>query len=123
MEAILKFDDVLMPTPKLDGFKISKNKIWSRNAGRNGNGDMVGTIIAIKRKLEITWPVLKAKDIKIIDDAVSSLTPYHKVQYTDESGNITEITAYFGDAVYPIIGTNIYGQQLLEGVGVSGVEK
>lgn len=123
MGAILKFDGVTMPTPKFNGFKISKNKIWSRNTGRNGNGDMVGTIIAVKRKIEIVWPILNARDIKAIDDIVSSVTPYHKVEYTDECGKTTVITAYFGDATYPVLGTNIYGQQLLEGVGINGIEK
>ena len=123
MGAILKFDGVTMPTPKFNGFKISKNKIWSRNTGRNGNGDMVGTIIAVKRKIEIVWPILNARDIKAIDDIVSSVTPYHKVEYTDESGETTVITAYFGDATYPVLGTKIYGQQLLEGVGINGIEK
>lgn len=123
-KAVLKFDGIEMPTPKFNGFKISKNKIWSKNTGRNGNGDMVGTIIAVKRKVEITWPILEAGQISLIDNIVSNPnTPYHQVQYTDESGNVTEITAYFNDASYPILSVNLNGKQLLEGVGINGIEK
>ena len=124
MSAELYFDGVKMPTPKFNGFKIQKNKIWSKNTGRNGNGDMVGTIIAVKRKVEIVWPVLEAGQISAIDDIVSNPdVPYHQIKYTDERGNVTEITAYFNDASYPILGANIHGKQLLDGVGINGIEK
>lgn len=43
-----------MPTPKYDGLTIGRNKIWSKNTGRNCVGDMVGTIIRIKNTIEIT---------------------------------------------------------------------
>lgn len=93
--AVLKFDDVEMPTPKFNGFKVGKNKIWSKNAGRNGYGEMVGTIIAIKRKIEITWPVLEAEKISVIDDIVSNPNiPYHKIDYTNEQGGTTSMIAY-----------------------------
>lgn len=123
-KAILIFDGVKMPTPKVDGFKISKNKIWSKNTGRNGNGEMIGTIIAIKRKVEIVWPPLGVSEAKKIDEIVSSIeNPYHSVSYTDEAGEITTITAYFNDAIYPIMGTNVAGRELLVGVGINGIEK
>lgn len=47
-----------MPNPVENGVKLSKNKIWSGNTGRDTNGDMTGTIKAIKTKLEIQWEVL-----------------------------------------------------------------
>lgn len=124
-QAVLKFDGVTMPTPKFNGFKISKNKIWSKNSGRvASNAKFVGTIIAIKRKVEITWPVLEASQIAVIDNIVSNASiPYHTVQYTSESGVTTTITAYFGDAVYPILGMDINGKELLEGVGIDGIEQ
>lgn len=113
-----------MPTPKIEGFNISKNKIWSKNAGRNDLGDMVGTIIAIKYKVEIEWPPLTTTQIALIDDIVSDINnPYTSVKFTNERGEITEITAYFGDATYPIYGTNIYGKQIMNGVKIDGIQQ
>lgn len=121
--AVLIMDGITMPTPKYNGFKISKNKIWSRNTGRNDFGDMVGTIIKIKRKVEITFPPLTVQQTALLDSVVSSISPYHSLSYTDETGNITTMTVYFNDPIYPILGTNINGKQINDGVGVNAIEK
>ena len=36
-----------------NGYTYSRNKIWSKNTGRNDYGEMVGTIVAIKDKIEL----------------------------------------------------------------------
>lgn len=121
--AVLIMDGITMPTPKYNGFKISKNKIWSKNTGRNDYGDMVGNIIKIKRKVEITFPPLTPAQTALLDSVVSSTTSYHTLSYTDEAGNITTMTVYFNDPVYPILGTNIHGKQINDGVGVNAIEQ
>ena len=121
---ILEFNGVAMPIPKIGGFNISKNKIWSKNAGRNDLGDMVGTILAIKYKVEIEWPPLSTDQVALIDDIVSDInTPYTTVKFTNERGVVAEIMAYFGDATYPVYGTNIYGKQIMTGVKIDGVQQ
>ena len=40
--------DVTMPTLKLSGLTVTKEKIWSKNTGRAANGEMIGDIIATK---------------------------------------------------------------------------
>lgn len=113
-----------MPIPKLSGFTITKNKVWSRNAGRNDNADMVGTIIAIKRKIQIEWPPLSSDEVATIDSVVSNINnPFVEVQYTDETNNTTTITAYFGDATYPVYTMNANGNMILSGVKVDGIEQ
>jgi len=123
-KAILKFDGVVMPTPKFNGFKVSHNKIWSKNSGRNGEGSWVGSIIAVKTKVEITWPVLDSSQISTISNIVDSTTAFHSIDYTNEKGVTQHIdNVYFGDGIYPILGMNINGKQLLEGVGIDAIEK
>ena len=119
----LYVDGVQLPTPALDGVTITTNKIWSANTGRLENsGEMAGTIVAIKRKLEIKWPDLSMEQVAVIEGAVSSMTPFHVLKYTDMTGQVTEITAYFGDPAYTIHAYS-NGVQRVTGTMVSAIEK
>lgn len=116
-------DGVQLPTPALGGMTITTNKMWSANTGRlESSGEMVGTIIATKRKIEIKWPPLSMEKAKIIEDVVSSMVPFHTLQYTDMTGITGEIQVYFGDPTY-----NLYayspGIQFANDVTVSAIEK
>lgn len=120
----LEFNGIAMPVPKIGGFNISKNKIWSKNAGRNDLGVMVGTILRIVYKVEIEWPPLNTSQVALIDDIVSNIDmPYTHIKFTNERGIVTEIDAYFGDATYPVYGTNIYGKQIMNGVKIDGIQQ
>lgn len=120
----LKFNGIDMPIPKINGFKISKNKIWSRNTGRNDYGSMVGSIIAIKNKVEIEWPPLSNSEVAAIDDVVSDVdNPFVPIEYTNERGEVTTITAYFGDVTYPVYSMNAQGKMIINGVKISGIEQ
>ena len=116
-------DGVQLPTPALGGMTITTNKMWSANTGRlESSGEMVGTIIATKRKIEIKWPPLSMEKAKIIEGVVSSMVPFHTLQYTDMTGITGEIQVYFGDPTY-----NLYayspGIQFANDVTVSAIEK
>lgn len=121
---VLKFNNVDLPCPKQGGFTITKSKIWSGNMGRNDNGEMVGTIKAVKRKIEIEWPLLAPEQIQMIDNIVSNpKEPFVPIEYTDECGNTTRITGYFEDVSYPVYSLNVLGKQVMTGVKVSGIER
>lgn len=116
-------DGVQLPTPALEGLTITTNKIWSANTGRLENsGEMAGTIVAMKRKIEIKWPVLTMEKAKVIEDAVSSMTPFHTLKYTDMAGQTEEITVYFGDPSY-VLYSYSHGVQFVRDVAVSAIEK
>lgn len=116
-------DGVTLPTPALEGLTISTNKIWSANTGRLENsGEMAGTIVAIKRKLEIKWPELSMEKIRIIEDAVSNTEPFHELKYTDMTGRTRTITVYFGDISYTIYSYSS-GVQRVKGASISAIEK
>lgn len=119
----LYVDGVKLPTPALEGITITVNKIWSENTGRlELSGEMVGTIVAIKRKLEIKWPPLTMRQVELIENTVSSPEPFHTLEYTDMQGQATEITVYFGDPSYTILSYSP-GLQLVKDVSVSAIEK
>ena len=98
----LKIDGVLMPEPSLEGITESDEKIWSQNTKRISTGKMVGDIIAIKRTLSITWPVLTPDQVKTINSAVGGTTAFVPVTYTDASGEEVTKICYFGTSTKKI---------------------
>lgn len=116
-------DGVQLPTPAKEGIKFTVNKIWSSNTGRlEQTGILAGTIVCIKRKLEITWPSLTWSQVQTIENAVSTLTPFHTLTYTDMTGAVTSMTVYFGDPGYTQYSW-ADGMQWVNDVSVSAIEQ
>lgn len=116
-------DGVALPTPKLEGVKITRNKIWSANTGRlESTGEMVGTIVAQKTKLEISWPPLSMEEIARIEAAVSSDIPFHSLKFTDMAGVTRTLSVYFGDPEYTIYSYS-EGVQRVNDAKVSAIEQ
>ena len=113
-----------LPTPMLGGLVMTTNKIWSANTGRlETTGEMAGTIVAIKHKVEIKWPPLSMEEVAIIEKAVSDpSTPFSVLRYVDMTGAEKSMNVYFGDPTYTIYSYS-HGLQRIEGVAVSAIEK
>lgn len=111
---------VHLPTPASKGVTLSRNKVWSANTGRNTSGNMTGTLIGIKTKLEVKWPPLSMTQYGVIEAAVSA--DFASVTYTDSGGATTTKTMYFGD----LTGTQYSwanGIQYMTDVSVSMIER
>lgn len=105
MGYVLKINGKTMPTPKHNGVTISENKIWSTNTGRSMNGEMQGTIIAIKKKAEIEFPLLTPTQVNLINNEVSNISkPFIPVEITYPTGGTKTFNAYAGDIAYPVYG-------------------
>lgn len=112
-----------LPTPALEGVKITTNKLWSSNTGRlEQTGAMAGTIVAVKRKVEIQWPPLTMAQAAVIETAVSGTTPFHTLTYTDMAGVTSTMTVYFGDVSYTQYSW-ADGKQWITGAAVSAIEQ
>ena len=113
-----------LPTPALGGLVMTTNKIWSANTGRlESTGEMAGTIVAVKRKVEIKWPPLSMEDVAIIETAVSNpITPFSSLRYVDMQGKEVTMQVYFGDPTYTVHSYS-HGNQRIENVAVSAIEK
>lgn len=120
----LKVDNVTFPPISADGLKESIEKIWSTNTGRTVKGKMVGTIVAKKIKLEISYKVLTEAQIKRISDVMDTKTEWHTVEYYSVTKNgVRSFTGYFGDSTYPVYGTSVNGDVLVTGLGFSIIER
>lgn len=119
----LYIDGVQMPTPKIGGLTITPNKMWSANTGRlESSGEMVGTIVAIKRKVSIKWPELSMEKVDVIESAVSSTTAFHTLKFTDMTGTTQELQVYFGDPTYTIYSYSEGVQRIMD-TSVDAIEK
>lgn len=100
---VLYLNNIKVATPAQDGISIGRYKTWSENSGRTSAGKAIGTIKYMKYKLEITWNLLSAAEIKQIDDIVSDKSnPFVTVKFRNLDGSLKSITCYFGDSVMPV---------------------
>lgn len=109
---------------KYNGYTVSRNKIWSKNTGRNNNGNMVGTIITIKTKAEIELAPITPAKAKIIDSIVSNINdpfPTAKLLYLD--GTQKTVIIYTGDISYPFLSSTLNDEGLIVGTKLSVIEK
>lgn len=107
-----------------NGYSHSRNKIWSTNAGRTNDGTMVGTIIAIKNKIEITLVPITPEQADIIDNVVSDKNnPFPKAKMLYLDGTQKEINIYTGDVKYNWLSTAIENGGLISGIKISCIEQ
>ena len=98
---MLMIGGVAMPEPKQGGITITKEKIWSKNTGRATNGSMVGDVIAIKTKMQISWNVLSGEQVAVLDAALEPA--FISVYFKDPRLNAyTTKTFYAGTPTYPV---------------------
>lgn len=121
MSDTLIIGGVTMPTLAENGLTVTKEKIWSANTGRTVSGYMVGDMVAIKYKLQCTWPALSRDDVRLIDAAVTQ--PYFSVTFTDPATN-SRVTKQFyaGTPTYPVFRYDC-GVKTYDGVTVDLVER
>lgn len=109
---------------KYDGYTVSRNKIWSSNTGRNNNGNMVGTIVAIKTKVEVELAPISPAKAAIIDSVVSDVSnPFRTAKILYVNGQQKEVTIYTGDISYHWLGQAVGDGGLITGVTLSVIEQ
>lgn len=106
-----------------DGYTLTRNKIHSANTGRTKSGEMVGTILAIKDKVEVTLTPITPAQAQAIDDVISSKTMFHSVKALYVNGTQKTIKAYFGDASYHWLSQALGDGGVITGVKISVIEK
>lgn len=89
----MMIDGITIATPtelKVGVFRLSK-------AERTASGKMMMEIIAVKRRLDCKWALIKDTDLKQIMDLLDAKV-FHTVTYPDpQTGETATITAYVGD--------------------------
>lgn len=119
----LKVDGVTLPAPKIAGFKVKPEKIWSENTGRSAALTMIGTILGIKTTIEIAWPPLTPEQVMDIESVASNKDkPFVLMEYTDQTGRPAQKTVYFGAPSYSLFDW-YKGQWMVMDATVTAIEQ
>lgn len=103
------------PQLKVSSFLITKSE-------RTADGTMTMDIIAEKRRLDLTWPIIKDTDLQQILSLLKSKT-FHTVTYPDpEHGENHTITVYRGD-VSTEPGHRVEGTRYWRDVSIALIEQ
>lgn len=95
-----------MPHPASDGWKISREKVWSGNAKRTSSALFQGTLIDTKVTLDMAFPAnTTSEEIKKLlkyaspegTKAELNQKKYCYIQFTNEKGEIETKEFYFGN--------------------------
>lgn len=99
--AILTINGWEAPDPKLGSYTVAKEKVWSKNTGRNAEGTMFGDIKARKIKITCTFAVLTESQMASLSAAIDSDTNFFPVYYLDIDGTTKgPIQCYAGNPEY-----------------------
>jgi hypothetical protein len=74
--------------------KIGRFDITKSN--RSASGKMAMDIIAPKKRLDVTWKMIKDSDLKTIIDTITAHKPFFTLEYPDVGGQQSMI-CYSGD--------------------------
>jgi hypothetical protein len=114
----VKINGTTIKTPtnlKVGVFRITK-------AERLASGKMAMEIIAVKRRLDLSWEVINDASLRQIMDLLESRV-FHTIVYPDpQRGEETTITAYVGDTNQEIW-QKLRGTRYWRGVSIALIEQ
>lgn len=88
-------------TFSVSALTITKEPIWSKNAGRVADGSMQGDIIAYKYKLEVSFPPFSDAKATALGHALNAT--FFTVKFHDPTLNAdVSKTMYAGTPSYPV---------------------
>lgn len=116
---VLKIDGVVMP--KVKSLSVSREAIWSKNAGRGSTGKFIGDIVARKYTLQVVFCPMN--DAEAVTLSAALFPDFFEVNFRDPAtGSIATKTMYAGTPTYPVY-SYVDKYPRYEGVGVKLVEQ
>ena len=113
--------DITIQPASPGGLKWSIMSIQSADSGRAENGEMIATLVAKKRKLEIKYANLTPEDAKAILEEVSGDMFFEVTYYDVLAGEQETRTFYVGDRSTDWYNYNI--ERGLENLAFNIIEK
>lgn len=87
MDNNIYVDGTKLPVPPKDGVSMSREPIWSSNAGRTADCTFVGDVRAWKWNISISWGKLKLSEVRVIRSVFTTNSkPYFNITFTDDAG-------------------------------------
>lgn len=116
-----RLGDITIQPASPGGLKWSIMSIQSADSGRAENGDMIATLVAKKRKLELKYANLTPEDAKAILEEVSGNMFFDVTYYDVLAGEQETRTFYVGDRSLDWYNYNI--ERGLENLAFNIIEK
>ena len=114
-----------MPTPKAEGLKISREKIWGPNAKRSASGLFSGNLKTKKVTLDMAFPAnLTPAEIKKLmkyADPDDLSKKYCYIQFTNEKNEVETKRFYFGNPSFDAM-SYINGKFIWSSIQIQAVE-
>ncbi len=88
-----------LPSPDIDGSRLTHLKTWTASSGRSASGKMTGRVQYYKYKLELKWGCLTNSEYKTLKNLFETEPQWFAVKVTDGTG-VTNFTGYSGDLNY-----------------------
>lgn len=97
----MRINGVQVANPAENGIKVVDEPLWADGAGRNVvNGEMIATLIAWKRQVEITWNTLSVNEAKTILNAIKSGGSFFNIEFNDiDSGDTYKTLRVYTSAI------------------------
>lgn len=120
-----------MPCPSANGWKISREKVWSSNARRTSSAKFEGTMVDIKATLDMVFPAnTSPEEIKKIlkyaspkgTKAQLNEKKYCYIQFTNEAGEDETKQFYFGNPSFDAMAF-LNGKFLWSSIQIQAVER
>lgn len=115
-----------MPTPKSEGWKISREKVWGANAKRSASALFSGKIVAKKVTLDMAFPAnLSSADMKKLlkyADPDNLKNKYCYIQFTNEKNEVETKQFYFGNPSFDAM-SYIKGKFIWSSIQIQAVER
>jgi len=118
----LKFNNVEMPSPDIEGISIATEPIWSKNTTRVANGSMTGDILGWVTTLDITWTKVTTANYKAMLAALKS-APFFPVNFLNPDTDEIEIRTFYTSAPKATLSDMALGYRYYKQVSVSLVQQ
>lgn len=100
MASIIKAGGVGLPAPV--SISVGDEIIWSSDTGRALSGKMLGSVIAEKKTVSVSWGILKESEFDIIKNNL--VNGFFDVSFMTGKNKYTTIESYRGTLSYEILG-------------------
>lgn len=107
--------------PPIKELTITREPIWSKNAGRSANGIMLGDIVAYKTKLQIVFVPLSDSQAAALSAATRPA--FFNVKYHDPEINETKTSKMYASSLPFKVYSYADGLPRYVGTSISLIEK
>lgn len=115
-----------MPTPKREGLKISREKVWGADAKRSASALFSGKLVAKKVTLDMAFPAnLSPQEIKKLlkyADPENLKNKYCYIKFTNEKNETETRQFYFGNPTFDAM-AYMNGKFIWSSIQVQAVER